>query len=683
MNLIAWYRKSFANKIAAQLLLLGFVAILFMSASSLFVSYQVVKSQEDELLAKDLAVARLHVESEINLAVEEFLSLSQNAEIVNGLMDPVQRDAYLKPLLQSPQYQRLRRFTVTLRDYNGRYLLTNRDDVDEQKKALAEPLLPSLVKQGGGVLVTVLDKNQNDLTLELTKAISAPDSNDPQGYFTIQIPVASFLGEWLTPDGSQGNWHIAEGGRGALERNATLIRLTPPLDNLRLNLYLDGVQSSAHSAMKVLLPSFLLVAFLGTLFIWICGRAMGRHFAMPIVCLAENVRTVAETGRVDLGLTKSLRNQIPKNSNDEASHLFLDVAEMLESLHSLQTDLEQQVRRRSATLNTIFELSPDGYLEVDKHGFVGYANSTLFAMLGLEGQSIVGESWDVFRERINRSLVEGQEPLISREFTERMIRIQTPSLRVILIMVKSTNDGDQIFYWRDFTRESELDEMKGAFLAKSAHELRTPMTSILGFTQLLSQSADLTDHHKGILQIIERQGSNLLNLVNDLLEVFRSESIHGKDLRRASNSLGALTKMIVSEFKVPGDDRMVYVSISDHLPEVRLDAGKYRQVLTNLLSNAFKFSPVGSPIEVRERKEFYEGKHWLGIEIRDYGIGMSPIELEQVGKRFFRANPDGEVLGTGLGVSVVQEIMEQHQGRLQFLSQVGEGTTAIVWFVCD
>ena len=106
-------------------------------------------------------------------------------------------------------------------------------------------------------------------------------------------------------------------------------------------------------------------------------------------------------------------------------------------------------------------------------------------------------------------------------------------------------------------------------------------------------------------------------------------------------------------------------------------------MLTNLLSNAFKYSPIGSPIEVKERRDFYGGKNWLGIEIRDYGIGMSTSELEQLGARFFRANPDGEVLGTGLGVSVAQEIMDQHQGRLEFLSQEGFGTAAIIWFFCD
>ena len=683
MNLIEWYRKSFANKIVAQLLLLGLLGTLFMVASSLFVSYQVVRAQEDELFAKDLAVARLNVESEINLVAEEFLSLSQNAEIVNGLIDPIQRDVYLKPLLQSPQYQRLRRFNVVLRDYKGRYLLSNQDDLGGSKFAVTQTLLPSLVKRGEGFIAAVKTGDQQKLTLELTRAISAPDSNDPQGYLTIEVAVSSFLGEWLAPDGGQRSWRVAEGGGESPKKNATFIRLAPPLNNLNLDLYLEGAQSSARSAMQVLLPSFILISFLGVLFIWIAGRAMGRRFAMPIICLAENVRVVAETGRVDLELTKSLRSQIPKNSTDEASHLFSDVVKMLESLHSLQTDLEQQVRKRSASLSTIFELSPDGYLEVDKYGVIGYANSTLLSMLGLEGQSLVGESWETFRDRINHYLVKGQEPLLGREFTERMVRIQTPSLKVILIMVKSTNDGDQIFYWRDFTRESELDEMKGAFLAKSAHELRTPMTSILGFTQLLNQSTDLTTRHKEILGIIERQGSNLLNLVNDLLEVFRAESIHGKDLRRASNSLGALTKLIVSEFKVPGDDRTVYVSISDHLPEVWLDAGKYRQVLTNLLSNAFKYSPIGSPIEVKERRDFYGGKNWLGIEIRDYGIGMSASELEQLGTRFFRANPDGEVLGTGLGISVAQEIMDQHQGRLEFLSQEGFGTAAIIWFFCD
>jgi signal transduction histidine kinase len=142
----------------------------------------------------------------------------------------------------------------------------------------------------------------------------------------------------------------------------------------------------------------------------------------------------------------------------------------------------------------------------------------------------------------------------------------------------------------------------------------------------------------------------------------------------------ALTRLIASEFQVAGEERQRIFALEEHLPEVRIDANAYRQVLTNLLSNAMKYSPSGSPIRIASRTEERDGIQWQGIAIEDRGMGMSPEELEQLGQRFYRANPQGGVAGTGLGLSVVHEIMNHHQGRVEYASHAGQGTTVTVWF---
>jgi len=101
------------------------------------------------------------------------------------------------------------------------------------------------------------------------------------------------------------------------------------------------------------------------------------------------------------------------------------------------------------------------------------------------------------------------------------------------------------------------------------------------------------------------------------------------------------------------------------------------------LSNAYKYSPRGSPIEVRTCDLLQSGKRWIGIEIKDHGIGMTSVQLSQLGTPFYRANPDGEETGTGLGISVVRSIMAQHGGRVDFSSALGEGMTAVAWFPSD
>jgi cell cycle sensor histidine kinase DivJ len=116
------------------------------------------------------------------------------------------------------------------------------------------------------------------------------------------------------------------------------------------------------------------------------------------------------------------------------------------------------------------------------------------------------------------------------------------------------------------------------------------------------------------------------------------------------------------------------------LPEVLIDASKYRQVLLNLLSNAHKYSERGTPIEISTRQESWDGRVWIVLQVKDFGIGMTELELSRIGQPFFRANQNDSIGGTGLGISVVKEIVEFHQGRLTFASKPNVGTIATVWF---
>jgi signal transduction histidine kinase len=181
--------------------------------------------------------------------------------------------------------------------------------------------------------------------------------------------------------------------------------------------------------------------------------------------------------------------------------------------------------------------------------------------------------------------------------------------------------------------------------------------------------------------IMARQGKNLLQLIHDLLDLARLEVQNPQWQRQSPQSLVVLTRLIASDFQMAGDERQWIFALEEHLPEVRLDPNAYRQVLSNLLSNAMKYSPKGSPIRIASRVEEREGVLWQGIAIEDRGIGMSAEELERLGQRFYRANPQGDVAGTGLGLAVVEEIMGLHGGRVEYASELGVGSTVTVWFL--
>jgi signal transduction histidine kinase len=230
---------------------------------------------------------------------------------------------------------------------------------------------------------------------------------------------------------------------------------------------------------------------------------------------------------------------------------------------------------------------------------------------------------------------------------------------------------------RDVTRETEVDRMKSEFLSTAAHELRSPMASILGFSDLLLKREYDEKKRGEMLGIIYQQASGLTRMLNELLDLARIEARAGRDFKMTVIPLAVVIRRAVSSLMVPGDARQVQVHLPEEPVMVRVDCEKLQQALTNVLSNAYKFSPQGGPIEleVLPRKE----ADIVRIRVTDHGIGMKPGELKRAGERFYRADSSGNIPGTGLGLSLVSEIMHLHGGYMKIDSTYGEGTQVTLW----
>jgi signal transduction histidine kinase len=241
----------------------------------------------------------------------------------------------------------------------------------------------------------------------------------------------------------------------------------------------------------------------------------------------------------------------------------------------------------------------------------------------------------------------------------------------------------KVVYFRDITLEDEVDRMKSEFLSTAAHELRTPMSSILGFTELLLKRDYDPATRRELLETIHRQSTNLGKLINELLDLARIEARAGKDFRVEPRSLFPLVRETVSGLIVPGDGRKVEVTLPARSPRVAVDADKFRQALLNVLSNAYKYSPGGGAIEVHARTRKHDAVRQVGIVVRDQGIGMTPDQCDRIFERFYRADTTGAVPGTGLGMSVVKEIVELHGGAVEVESAHGVGTAVTLWLPLD
>lgn len=221
--------------------------------------------------------------------------------------------------------------------------------------------------------------------------------------------------------------------------------------------------------------------------------------------------------------------------------------------------------------------------------------------------------------------------------------------------------------------------MNSEFLSTAAHELRTPMASILGFSELLlNEEFDAATQHE-FLTIIHEQSKLMVNILDELLDLTRIEARQGKDFRYTHVDLQELAADIVKAFKEPAGRALPELLMPIPPLYVMADAGKLRQAILNILSNAYKYSPAGGPVVVQIEATNQAGaspRAW--IHITDQGIGMTPEQKNRACERFYRADAAGKILGTGLGMSIVKEIVKLHRGELIISSTVGLGTRVSV-----
>ena len=352
--------------------------------------------------------------------------------------------------------------------------------------------------------------------------------------------------------------------------------------------------------------------------------------------------------------------------------------------------IETALVERSEQLKAIFSLSPDGFVSFDSSRRVQYVSPALESMTGIDPSQLFGLREQVFVSRINRYCTPGSQlptlaVLMAESSAERrhFIEMIGPPQRVIELGLRVAKGAtiSQILWFRDVTRESEVDRMKSEFISTAAHELRTPMASVLGYSELLLSRGGMGEEQGEFLEIIHRNANLMATIIDELLDLARIEARRGMDFKIVDLDLASLLHEVVADFKVPPDRTAPALQFEGLFPTVAGDRSKLAQAVLNVLSNAYKYSPSNAPVEIALVHEPAHGSvpGQLGIRIRDYGLGMTTEQLGHVFERFYRADTSGKVLGTGLGMSIVKEIVELHGGRVGMESQPGKGTTVTIW----
>ncbi|MBV71293.1 MAG: hypothetical protein CMH52_08080 [Myxococcales bacterium] len=242
----------------------------------------------------------------------------------------------------------------------------------------------------------------------------------------------------------------------------------------------------------------------------------------------------------------------------------------------------------------------------------------------------------------------------------------------------------------NLNRLRELDDLKSQFLATVSHELKTPLTSVMGYSDMLldGYGGDLNTEQSEYVQIIRERGQTLLEMIDNLLKISVIQR-GGASIDLEQCTLETIVEDALATIRPTAINRDIQLdqSIEPGLPDVQIDAQKIRQVVLNLIGNAVKFTPPGGQVTVSlartrlpggdQQESHRSANHGIKVSIQDTGKGIERQHLVRIFDAFYQVDNSvtREYGGAGLGLSIAKNFVEAHGGRIEVFSRVGQGST--------
>jgi two-component system NtrC family sensor kinase len=233
----------------------------------------------------------------------------------------------------------------------------------------------------------------------------------------------------------------------------------------------------------------------------------------------------------------------------------------------------------------------------------------------------------------------------------------------------------QAIVFHDITHLKELDRIKSEFVTTVSHDLRSPLTAVLGYLELIERAGTVNDQQGEFIHRAQMSVKQITDLVNDLLELGRVEA--GLDMAKEDTPLTVLARYAIEGLRGSAEAKEITLEadLQEFAPLVNGDPVRLRQVIGNLLDNAIKYTPENGVVRLAVEAE---GDQVI-LHISDTGVGIPHADQPYLFDKFFRAsNVPEDLPGTGLGLSIVKSIVDNHGGRIWVDSKLGEGTTFTV-----
>jgi two-component system phosphate regulon sensor histidine kinase PhoR len=419
--------------------------------------------------------------------------------------------------------------------------------------------------------------------------------------------------------------------------------------------------SATQNQVDRLLRRAMNGAFLAGLTAMLFGITLA---AFASASISRPIREMARAGRA---LSTGRHPHHPVSSTSE-------VRDLVRSMRSMHQDLSARINElegERAETSTILEVMVQGVLVTDERGAVTICNRAMRSLLGFEEGQRIPDVTELFYQREARDIVE--RALDDETVPAAEVVIEG---RTVLMTARPVPNGGIMLGLLDVTEVKRVQEVRRDFVANVSHELKTPLTSILGYSATLLQDKPDEDTTEKFLAAIHRNAARMQSLVDDLLGLARVESGAWKpdpqpvDIQATANEVwGAFTERAAKKH--------ITLTIEDQAALwVLTDRSALQQVLTNLFDNALRHSHENGGITLRIKR--------LGarveLAVKDSGSGIPAEHLGRVFERFYRADPgrSRQEGGTGLGLSIVKHLIETQGGQITLDSELGRGTTVTI-----
>lgn len=502
---------------------------------------------------------------------------------------------------------------------------------------------------------------------------------DPNLQGMAVLPPTGTLLQWGNVSGIQ---FVDQQGRPLREYKVPLSVNSEPIGSLHIAVVEPSV-SSTLSGVAEYAPTTILIplAFIAA------GALVLARLTGSLAEVDEQLRQVA---LLSPGRTLELQPLAARNGSSLGWNRIVESFNELRN-HSGKEDLNERLseaiaaRRGKEQIGILQNLS-DGVAVTDLEGRITFANRAIKALLGAEADEDDLQGTDISERLIQEMPDLAQCPLFDPQSDNRPVvyeghRHGEKSDRVLRVsrqpLVGSKAKG-QVWSLRDVTQQKLADKMRDQFIDTATHELRTPLSNIKAYSEMLATCDRIElEQQKEFCNTINSEVTRLARFVDDLLSISSMEvgslsaDRQNVDTTRLFEEVLAKVQPILQQKEIE-----LEVRLPEKMGELKLDKEKIVAVLVNLLGNAAKYTPPGGHVSLKVKQE----DDLLQIAVEDTGVGISPEELPMVFEKFFRSN-DARVqaeTGTGLGLSLAREVVRMHGGDISVESQLDKGSTFLV-----